>query len=270
MISLHLQLASKIADRFRLLPEVEAIAMAGSRAAGHAGEGSDIDLYVYTTAGLSPAQREAIGREFSADVQVVDYWGDSLVWVDPETGIEIETMFFSTEFMTDQVERSLLRHQPSPGSTTAFAYTVAISKILYDPHHWLADLQQHTQQPYPEELARAIVQFNFRMLRGIPPSYPNQIAQAVKRGDLVSVNHRTAALFACYFDILFAVNRRLHPGNKRLLALTDKLCPTRPAHMERDVKAVLHAAASGSQTLVQHVETLIDALETLLKAEGFL
>jgi predicted nucleotidyltransferase len=270
MISLHLQLASKVADRFRLLPEVEAIAIAGSRAGGHAGETSDIDLYVYTNAPIPAATRELIGREFSEAVQVVDYWGDSLVWTDADTGIELEVMFFSTEFMIDQVERRMIRHEPAPGWTTCFVYTVAISKILFERKYWLTELQKIALQPYPEPLAQAIVQYNFRMLRGIAPSFPNQIAQASKRGDLVSLNHRTAGLFACYFDIIFAVNRRLHPGNKRLLALTDKLCPKRPANMDRDVKAVLHASANGMQSINKQTTALIDSLEALLKAEGFL
>ena len=51
------------------------------------------------------------------------------------------------------------------------------------------------------------------------------------RGDLVSLNYRVAALLASTFDILFALNRLPHPGEKRLLAFATQHCPLRPAGM---------------------------------------
>ena len=55
--------------------------------------------------------------------------------------------------------------------------------------------------------------------------------KAVARGDLVSFNYRVAALLASTFDILFALNRLPHPGEKRLLAFAAQHCPLRPAGM---------------------------------------
>jgi hypothetical protein len=71
---------------------------------------------------------------------------------------------------------------------------------------------------YPEGLARAIVQKNLPVLGTIISSYEQQIQAAFLRQDPVSLNHRAAAWLSSYFDILFAANRKFHPGEKRLLA----------------------------------------------------
>ena len=44
-----------------------------------------------------------------------------------------------------------------------------------------------------------------------------QIAHAVRRKNVVAVQHRTTAFLASLFDVLFAHHRAWHPGEKRLL-----------------------------------------------------
>jgi hypothetical protein len=70
---------------------------------------------------------------------------------------------------------------------------------------------------YPQQLARAVVQRSLPVLGAIISSYKPQIQAAFLRQDLVSLNHPVAAWLSSYFDILFAANRRFHPGEKRLL-----------------------------------------------------
>src|SRR5688572_12091267 len=133
---LALPIIERLVARFRQLPEVEAMAIAGSQATGKAGAGSDIDFYVYPQTDLPAEQRLAIGHEFSSSVQHIDYWGAGLEWDDPETGIHIDVIFFTTAFMEDQLVRLLDRHQPSLGYTTAFWHTIHISQQLYDRNGW--------------------------------------------------------------------------------------------------------------------------------------
>src|SRR5437660_337804 len=66
-------------------------------------------------------------------------------------------------------------------------------------------------------------------LRDHPYSFRHQLAQAIARHDAVSVNHRLAAWLGSYVDILFAVNRVLHPGEKRIVEFLARECATLPA-----------------------------------------
>ena len=262
--------AQRVAGHFSLLPEVEAVAMAGSRAAGTSGETSDIDLYVYPTADIPAETRLQIGREFAEHPQIIDFWGPGMEWDDPETDLHVDVIFFSTDWMQDQIERVLVRYEASMGYTTALWHTVRISQVLFDRSGWFARLQQMARQPYPDALVQAIVNLNFPLLRGSFPEYPAQIRKAAQRGDLVSLNHRTAALLASYFDILFAVNRVPHPGEKRLLDLAERDCERRPADMRQQITQVLASAGMGLPDVVGQVDVLVNGLEALLGSEGLI
>jgi hypothetical protein len=264
---LALPIIERLVARFRQLPEVEAIAIAGSQATGKAGAGSDIDFYVYPQTDISAAQRLAIGHEFSSNVQNIDYWGAGLEWDDQETGIHIDVIFFTAPWMEEQLARVLDRHEAWLGYTTAFWHTIQISQRLYDRAGWFERLQQKAMQPYPDALVGAIVTHNFPVLRDIFSSLLIQIQKAVARNDLVSLNHRVAALLASYFDILFAINRVPHPGEKRLLDFAETLCPVRPANMRQQIIDLLTAQPS---MVAAHVSALVDSLEEVLKREGWL
>ena len=75
---------------------------------------------------------------------------------------------------------------------------------------------------YPESLRQNIISKNMEMLHGVIASYDAQIINAYQRGDFVSVNHRISAYLASYFDIIFALNKMYHPGEKRLVEIVKK------------------------------------------------
>ncbi len=102
-------------------------------------------------------------------------------------------------------------------------------------------------------------------MRSVISSYTDQIEKALKRSDLLSLNHRLAALFASYFDVLFALNRTPHPGEKRLLAYASR-CVALPENMVTDVEAVLRAPP---ETVMGELTRLLDRLDAPLEREGF-
>ena len=58
----------------------------------------------------------------------------------------------------------------------------------------------------------------------------------MKRGDLVSVNHRVTEFLASYFDILFALNEMTHPGEKRMQRICAAECQILPAYFEENLQ----------------------------------
>ena len=118
-------------------------------------------------------------------------------------------------------------------------------------------------------LRQNIVALNHPVLRSIIPAYANQIEKAVRRGDLVSINHRLAALLASYFDILFAVNRQLHPGEKRQVEFALKNCPLLPYNMESDLDSLLLLTTADIADLPARLARLLDHLDQLLEQDGF-
>lgn len=265
-------LSTRLAALFGEWPPVVAVALGGSSAGGVADGASDVDLYVYTRGELPLVARRAIveraGGASRADMDL-PYWGGGDEWIHAATGIEVDVILFDAKWMEAQLRHVLVDHAPSLGYTTAFWHTIRLSRPLHDPTGWLAGLQAEATAPYPDALRRAIVAYNRPVLRDIIPSWRNQMAKAVSRGDRVGINHRLAKLLASYFDILFAVNRQTHPGDKRLLAWAAALCPSLPEGMAEDVTAALAAAGAAPGELLGHVDRLLDRLDAWLGRAGF-
>jgi predicted nucleotidyltransferase len=264
----HLDLARRLAARFGELPQVEAVALTGSLGMGVADAHSDIDLYVYIRADIPVSDRMAVAIPYASDAEFDNqFWGTADSWHDLATGIRIEGLYWWVAFIEGEMDRVLHRHEASIGYSTAFWHSVQKGRILFDRNSWLHLIQAEAMQPYPEQLRRAIVAKNHPILRAMSSSYLQQIKIAVQREDFVSINHRTAALLASYFDILFALNRLPHPGEKRLLRYAERDCTLRPPLMREQITALVSSAIAPN--VVDQINTLLDGLDALLITEGF-
>lgn len=257
-----MNVAQRIARRFASLPEVEAVALAGSRIVEFADGDSDVDLYVYVTEDIPLDVRSEIAAGSPRAEIGNATWEPGDEWIDGETGVAVDVMYRHVGWIEEQLDRVLVRHEASVGYSTCFWYNVLHSDALFDRAGWFAELQKRARQPYPVELHRAIVAKNYPLLRRNQSSYVHQIELAVKRNDPVSINHRVAALLASYFDVLFAMNELPHPGEKRLLQHAAR-CAKTPKEMERQVREVV--AAIGDGDVVARIHELVDGLEESLR-----
>ena len=100
--------------------------------------------------------------------------------------------------------------------------------------------KEKLKKDYPKQLQKNIIHRNLMLIKDKPfASYYEQIEKAILRNDINSINHRIAAFLASYFDIIFAINELLHPGEKRLLNYAKKHCKILPADFESNILDLL-------------------------------
>ena len=73
-------------------------------------------------------------------------------------------------------------------------------------------MQEELNKEYPNKLKENIINKNLAVMKDKKcASFFEQLEKAIKRKDIISVNHRITAILSSYFDILFALNKELHP-----------------------------------------------------------
>lgn len=265
------QVAEHIASRYSQLPQVEAVAIAGSQTFNTADQQSDIDLYIYVRAEIPVDLRASIANRSATRVEVNNqFWEAGDEWVDADLQISVDAMFRKVSWIEAQLDRVLVQHQASVGYSTCFWHNVLSSRALYDRQGWFDQLQQLAKQPYPQALKQAIIAKNYPILQQTISSYLHQLQLAATRHDLVGINHRIAALLASYFDILFALNELPHPGEKRLVAIATEQCPKKPVAMSQQVNGLIKTIGQDPSLMLRQAEELVTGLTQLLKREGYL
>lgn len=232
------KILQEVIEEFSHIKEVKAIALGGSTGAKTSDPLSDYDIYIFSDTEVSPEQREEIAKKYSDRYEIHNtYFGDGDEWYRRGDEKVFDLMFWNRKWLEDIIESIWHRHDAWGGYTTCFLYTVKNARILYDPDGWFGALQTKLQTPYPQELADNIILKNRMMIKDkISASFKEQIEKAVKRNDFVSVNHRISAFLAGYFDIIFAANKLLHPGEKRLVQYAIKNCKRLPADFAENIE----------------------------------
>ena len=217
------------------LPQVEAIALGGSRATGRNDEKSDYDVYVYLTAPLEEAYRRVILSKYCSYMEIGNtFWEleDDVTLLD---GIDMDIIYRNLEDFARGIASVVDDCTAWNGYTTCMWHNLITSRILFDRTGRLQKLQARYQIPYPQKLKENIISRNMNLLSGMLPSFDTQIQKAENRGDLVSVNHRVTEFLASYFDILFALNEMTHPGEKRMQDICTKECTILPQHFDSNL-----------------------------------
>ena len=133
-------LAKAIAAKFAGLPQVVAVALAGSRTAGASNEASDYDFYVYVQEDIPLEVREAIAQgapaeliaqEFAERLEINNqFWEPGDEWIDSSSGCGVDVMYRTPQWIEEQLDRVLVQHQASVGYSTCFWCNVLTSALL--------------------------------------------------------------------------------------------------------------------------------------------
>ena len=222
-------------DEITTLPQVEAIALGGSRATGRNDEKSDYDVYIYTSGPIEEAVRREILSKYCRYLEIGNAFWELEDDVTLLSGIDMDIIYRSMTDFEKGIEAVVMDGCAGNGYTTCMWHNLITSEILFDREGALTALQQKYRIPYPQKLKANILDKNRKLLSGMLPSFDTQIAKAEKRGDYVSVNHRVTEFLACYFDVLFALNEMTHPGEKRMQSICSRECRILPENFDENL-----------------------------------
>ncbi len=248
-----------------LFPEVEAIALGGSRAGHYFDEKSDYDVYVYCTGPISEESREALLSRYCDVIEIGNHFWELEDNCTLKNGIDIDILYRNLDDFLSGISEVVDKHQPHNSYTTCMWHNLCNCKILYDRDKRLAEAQSKYKVPYPKELKKNIIEHNMRLLRGSMPAYDNQIKKAVERQDLVSINHRITEFLASYFDIIFAINEMTHPGEKRLVKLCKENCRQLPIDFEKNLNLLFQDMFVNPENIESDLNRIIKRLEKLIE-----
>jgi len=258
----------EIVDELIQCPEVEAIALAGSKVTSYEDQLSDHNFYVYTNTELSHKTRKRITNKYLRYVEFNNQYWETEDDGQLNDGSEIRLIYRDIRAFDQMISQIAFEHKARIGYTTSFWYNLLHAEILFDRNQQLADLQKKYQIPYPPELKTAILQKNHGLLRRQMPAYIFQMTKAVSRKDLVALNHVVSNYLASYFDILFAVNEKLHPGEKKLVEYVKNRCQWIPDSFEAHLEDIVLLAATADEKLIATVNSMIDELDHCIRQAG--
>ncbi len=248
------------------LPEVEAIALGGSRAGANYDEKSDYDVYLYITAPIASSIRRDLLKNYCSYMEIGNHFWEYEDNCTLKNGVDIDILYRDLDEFTAGVADVVEHYQAHNGYTTCMWHNLLTCKVIYDRDGRLTAAKQRFDVPYPEALRSNIISQNWRLLRSSMPAYEAQILKANKRGDLISVNHRVSAFLESYFDLIFALNRKTHPGEKRLMALCRQTCPVLPEGFEKNLNALFFTMFQDSNKLPFVLNDILIAVEQILNS----
>ena len=214
------------------IPQVEAIALGGSRATSRNDEKSDYDIYVYLNDSVEEDVRRNILEKYCRYMEIGNSFWELEDDVTLNNGIDMDIIYRNMQEFENTVASVVIDCNAWNGYTTCLWHNLITSGIIFDREGKLAALQEKYRIQYPAKLKENIISNNMKLLSGMLPSFDMQIKKAEERKDFVSVNHRVTEFLASYFDILFALNEMTHPGEKRMQSICSKECKILPEHFD--------------------------------------
>ena len=246
------------------LSQVEAIALGGSRAGTCYDETSDYDIYLYCTAPIPEETRREILGKYASYVEYGNHFWELEDNGTFNNGVDFDLLFRNLDDFTAGVAHVVEDFQACNGYTTCMWHNLLTCKIIYDREGRLAEAKKRFNVPYPPQLKANIIHQNLRLLHGNLPSYDGQILKAVKRQDEVSICHRTAAFMESYFDILWALNEKTHPGEKRLISLCTENCQILPANFQENIRILYRDLFTSPENAQANLAKIVDELTKIL------
>ena len=144
------------------IPQVEAIALGGSRATGRNDEKSDYDVYVYLTDSVDESVRRNILEKYCKYMEIGNSFWELEDDVTLSDGIDMDIIYRNMTDFANMVSSVVDDCVAWNGYTTCMWHNLITSKIVYDKDGKLQSLQDKYRIPYPRKLKENIISNNLK------------------------------------------------------------------------------------------------------------
>lgn len=254
----------QLIEELSRLDAVEAIALGGSRAGDRYDATSDYDVYLYCTGPVDESVRRRILGKYCSILEIGNCFWELEDNGRLKNGVDIDILYRDLDSFANEIAAVVEQYQARNGYTTCMWHNLLYCKILYDRDGRLQAVKERFTVSYPEQLQENIVFRNYKLLQSSLPAYRTQISKALRRRDLVSINHRVTAFLESYFDLLFALNKQTHPGEKRLMQLCKERCQVLPAQFEENLYKLFFDLYSAPDRVDSDIASIIGQLQKIL------
>ncbi len=258
-------MVNELFKAFMELPQVEAIALGGSRAGEVFDEKSDYDVYLYCTGEISPEEKMPILKKYCSYIEASNHFWELEDNCTLNNGIDIDILYRNIDDFGNDVASVVEDFQAHNGYTTCMWHNLLNCKIIYDENKRLEKLKERFAVPYSKQLKENIITNNMKLLYDYMPAYYFQIKKAIERADKVSINHRTSAFLESYFDVIYAVNELTHPGEKRLVSLSKKNCKILPNKFEENIDTLFDNLFSDGDVVMDTLKDMIEEIKKVIQ-----
>lgn len=230
-----------IFNEFAKFSQVRAMAVGGSRAVKRNDEFSDYDVYVYVTEEIPTKERLAILDPYCRSMVMDNRYREHEDVCIMDDGTELNIVYRELEGFLEGIARVAEQYEPLDGCTTSMWSSLLTGRIAYDKGGFLGAAKEKYTMPYPQQLKDNIISHHMNLIKYGIPSFMAQMEKAMKRKDMVNINQCAQRFLNSYFDIVFAMNEKLHPGEKRLIQVCLEECKILPANFELNIRLLLNS-----------------------------
>ncbi|MDE7359563.1 MAG: DUF4037 domain-containing protein [Lachnospiraceae bacterium] len=252
-----------IFNEYARFPQIRAMAIGGSRAVKRNDEFSDYDVYVYSMEPVPTQQRRGVLEKYCGSMALDNHYREHEDVCIMEDGTELNIIYRDLDGFLAGIDRVVAHYEVLDGCTTSMWHNLLTGRIAYDKGGLLAAAKAKYQVPYPQELKNNIISHHMKLIKYGMPSFMEQIGKAMKRGDMVNINQSVGRFLNSYFDILFALNEKQHPGEKRMVQISLEECGILPARFELNIRLLLNSMFKDPAT-ISVVNLMVSELEKVI------
>lgn len=252
-----------IFNEYARFSQVCAMAVGGSRAIKRNDRYSDYDVYVYCLKHLSLEERRPVLEKYCGSMALDNHFrGREDVCIMKDDGAELNIIYRGLDEFLEGMARIAERFEPLDRCTTTLWHSLMRGRIAYDKGGHLAAAREKYSIPYPQELKNNIISYQMNRIKYGMPSIMAQTKKAMGRGDLADISRNINCFLDSYFDVVFALNEMLHPGEKRLVQICVEECEILPANFELNIRLLLNSMCKDPEASV--VGLMVSELEKVI------